>query len=184
VKTNEQALRLHKPSKADLLVPMMNANAISSTHNFGPAKSNTTTGTRSDTLALPTINQGAAGDTSTLTANTSTNSGRTLQPKASSNNLAPPTGATSDARPQRELTIHLHNTLIGYHTASVSVPLTIPFADILVDICRRWKLEPREYALKFIDTKADVPNEITLEQLPHLTELALMKKGSRASGKH
>ncbi|RKP26811.1 stress-activated map kinase interacting protein 1-domain-containing protein [Syncephalis pseudoplumigaleata] len=181
--TPEQALRLHKPSKADLLAPMLNAAGIASTHSLGPGRSATTMGGKSDALSVPAANhQGTSGDAGTLAANVSSGSGRAVQPKASSNSLRPAAGASGEARPQRELTIHLHNTLIGYHTTSVSVPLNVPFADILVDICRRWKLEPREYALKFIDTKTDVPNEMTLEQLPDLTELALMKKGSRASG--
>ncbi|KAI9591110.1 stress-activated map kinase interacting protein 1-domain-containing protein [Syncephalis fuscata] len=155
VKTNEQALRLHKPSKAELIVPMINTNAYGHT---------------------------GAGNKNTLTVDTTnTAAGHALQTKASNVSLRPP-GTPSDAGPQRDLMIHLHNTLIGYHTTSISVQLNVPFADVLVDICRRWKLEPREYALKFLDTKTDVPSETTLEQLPDLTELALMKKGSRASG--
>jgi hypothetical protein len=152
IEANERARRIHKSSKTELRPPRSNSSAMIR-HTVDPS------------LGIPTAYKKLGQST--------------LTNKASTQSLQQ---STTPMEPMREIRVHIHNTLSGYCTGTMTMPLSTLFSEILIQICRKWKVEQGEYVLKFQDTKKDVPLDQTLEQYPDLKELVLMKKNSRASG--
>ncbi|KAJ3078820.1 hypothetical protein HK102_004220, partial [Quaeritorhiza haematococci] len=98
------------------------------------------------------------------------------------------TSATATASPTTPsagamvlLKIHLYSTLEVKQSTTVSVVATLTMAKVFEEICRKKKMDPKDYVFKKADTKTDVPLDKTLEQLGE-TEFCVLKKHSGGAG--
>ena len=67
------------------------------------------------------------------------------------------------------------------HTTTINVSADSHFYEVLDTVCRKKKLEPREYTFKIADTATYVDLEKTVESIGNSQELALVKKQSPPS---
>lgn len=67
------------------------------------------------------------------------------------------------------------------HTTTINVPADTHFYSVLDMVCRKRKLEPKDYTFKIADTNTYLDLEKTVESVGNSQELALVKKPSPPS---
>ncbi|PKC58378.1 SIN1-domain-containing protein, partial [Rhizophagus irregularis] len=67
------------------------------------------------------------------------------------------------------------------HTTTINVPADTHFYSVLDMVCRKRKLEPKDYTFKIADTSTYLDLEKTVESVGNSQELALVKKPSPPS---
>ena len=67
------------------------------------------------------------------------------------------------------------------HTTTINVSADMHFYDVLEMVCRKRKLEPKDYTFKIADTNTYLDLEKTVESIESSQELALVKKPSPPS---
>ena len=90
----------------------------------------------------------------------------------------------SGSVPTYFLKVHLYSTLEVRHTTTISVPVTMLLSDVHELVCRKRKIDPKDYVLRMPDMKTDVPLDQSLESLQGVSELCLLKKTAGVSGKY
>jgi hypothetical protein len=73
------------------------------------------------------------------------------------------------------LKIHLYSTTEMRQTTTIHVPVHLKYKDIFSQICLKYKYDPKEYVLKFLEGMTDVPMEKTLEEV-EAAECCIVKK--------
>jgi hypothetical protein len=67
------------------------------------------------------------------------------------------------------------------HTTTINVPADTHFYSVLDIVCRKRKVEPKDYTFKIADTNTYLDLEKTVESVGNSQELALVKKQSPPS---
>lgn len=79
------------------------------------------------------------------------------------------------------LKVHLYSTIEIRHTTTLNVSGERLLSEVLDIVCRKRKLESKDYVLRMSDMKTDLELDKTLESLHGVTELFLLKKEKGAS---
>ena len=94
-----------------------------------------------------------------------------------------PTSATPNSSASQILYIrvHLYSTIEVKQTTTLQLPGTTTLSEVFEQVCKKRKYEPKDYVLKMVDTKTDVPLDKTLSDLK-TTEFCILKR-DRGGGK-
>ncbi|TPX31118.1 hypothetical protein SmJEL517_g05450 [Synchytrium microbalum] len=94
-----------------------------------------------------------------------------------------PTSATSASSASQILYIrvHLYSTIEVKQTTTLQLPGTTVLSEVFEQVCKKRKYEPKDYVLKMVDTKTDVPLDKTLTDLK-TTEFCILKRDRGGAG--
>jgi hypothetical protein len=69
------------------------------------------------------------------------------------------------------------------HTTTISVSPNMKLSEIKDMVCRKWRLPSEDYILMDFQTRIEITKSTTLDMLPGVTELSLLKKSAKLTGK-
>jgi hypothetical protein len=73
------------------------------------------------------------------------------------------------------LKVHLYSSAELRQTTTIHVPIHLKYKDIFSQICLKYKYDPKEFVLKLLDGRTEVPMEKTLEQIK-ISEFCVVKR--------
>ncbi|CAI2168221.1 6871_t:CDS:2 [Funneliformis geosporum] len=118
-------------------------------------------------------------------SNTSLKSNGTIVHAASSTTTAPSSASAAvsaiDLTNQIFLRIRLTPNSEVAHTTTINVSADMHFYDVLEMVCRKRKLDPKDYTFKIADTNNYINLEKTVESIGNSQELSLVQKQSSNS---